>query len=105
MRDAVVVLIVLAAGTYAMKSAGPLLLGGRRLPPPVQTVVDLLPAALLAALAAVSTLGDGRALVLDARAVGMLAAGVALARRVPFVLVIVIASAATAATRLVSEGG
>ncbi|MGB3733505.1 MAG: AzlD domain-containing protein [Ilumatobacter sp.] len=101
MNDAMVVLVVLASGTFLLKAAGPLLLGARRLPSGVQTVVDLLPAALLASLAIVSTLGDGRSLVLDARVVGLVVAGVALWRRAPFVLVIVLASAATAITRIV----
>lgn len=100
MSDAVVVLVVMTLGTYALKSAGPLLLGARRLPPGVQVLVDLLPAALLAALAVVSTVGDGSRLVLDARLAGLIVAGVALWRRAPFVVVIVLASLATAGARL-----
>ena len=103
MSDGSIVLGVLAVGTFALKSAGPMLLGARRLPVRLQDVVDLLPAALLAALAIVSTLGDGRSVVLDARIVGLVVAGVALWRRAPFVVVIVLASAATAATRAVTE--
>ena len=99
MTSATLVLVVLAAGTYALKAAGPLALGDRRLPTRVQVLVDLLPAALLAALAIVSTVADGRAVVLDARVVGMFVAGVALWRRAPFVVVIIVASAATAAVR------
>jgi uncharacterized membrane protein len=99
--DATIVLIVLAAGTYVLKSAGPLVLGARSLPIRVQQLIDLLPAALLAALAVVSTMGDGAAIVIDARLVGLVVAGLALWRRVPFVVVILLASAATALTRLV----
>lgn len=99
MSDAQQVLVVLALGTYALKAAGPLLLGDRRLPHTVQAVVDLLPAALLAALAIVSTLGSGQAVVVDARLVGLVVAGLALWRRAPFVVVIVVASAATALAR------
>ena len=101
MSDATVVLIVMTIGTFALKSAGPLVLGDRMLPLRIQQVVGLLPAALLAALTIVSTVGDGRAIVLDARLVGLLVAGLALWRRLPFVVVIVLASAATALTRLV----
>lgn len=100
MSDATVVLIVMTIGTFAMKAAGPLLLGARELPAGLQRVVDLLPAALLAALAAVSTLGDGQHLVIDARLGGVIAAGVALWRRAPFVVVIIVASAVTALIRL-----
>ena len=99
MSDATVVLILMTLGTFALKSAGPLVLGNRALPLRVQQLVDLLPAALLAALAIVSTVGDGRAIVLDARVVGLLVAGLALWRRAPFVVVVVAASAATALVR------
>lgn len=102
MSDATVVLILMTLGTFALKSAGPLVLGDRALPLRVQQLVDLLPAALLAALAIVSTVGDGRAIVLDARVVGLLVAGVALWRRAPFVVVVVAASAATALVRFVA---
>ena len=101
MSDATVVLIVMTVGTFVLKSAGPLVLGDRSLPVRLQYVVDLLPAALLAALAVVSTVGNGREIVVDARLVGVVVAGVALWRRLPFVVVIVLASAATALTRFI----
>jgi branched-subunit amino acid transport protein len=100
--NATIVLIVMTVGTFALKSAGPLVLGDRSLPLRVQRAVDLLPAALLAALTVVSTMGDGREIVVDARLVGLVVAGIALWRRLPFVVVIVVASAATAFTRLIS---
>ena len=102
MSDATIVLIVMTVGTFALKSAGPHVLGDSSLPIRVQQVVDLLPAALLAALTMVSTVGDGSEIVIDARLVGLIVAGVALWRRLPFVVVIVLASAATALTRLIS---
>ena len=101
MSDASVVLIVMTIGTFALKSAGPLLLGNRDVPVRVRRLIDLLPAALLAALAVVATFGDGAALVVDARAAGLMAAGVALWRRAPFVVVVVVAAAVTALVRLV----
>ena len=102
MNDATLVLIVMTIGTFALKSAGPLVLGDRALPLRVQQVVDLLPAALLAALTIVSTVGDGRAVAIDARLVGLVVAGLALWRRLPFVVVIIVASGATALARLIS---
>ncbi len=102
MSTTVIVLAGLSAGTYALKSAGPLLLGGRALPATLDRVSRLLPAALLTALVMVSTVSDGRSLTLDARAVGVLAAGVALRFRAPFVMVVVVAVAVTAALRSVS---
>lgn len=103
MNDATVVLIIMSVGTFAMKSAGPLLLGSRALPGQVQRVVDLLPAALLAALAAVSTVGRGQEIVIDARLVGVIVAGIALWRRAPFVVVVIVASASTAAVRVLAS--
>lgn len=102
MSDATVVLIVMSVGTFALKSAGPLVLGDRSQPLRMRQVVDLLPAALLAALAIVSTVGDGREITLDARLVGLVVAGIALWRRLPFVVVIVLASCATALVRLLA---
>ena len=102
MNAATAVLAIMTVGTFVLKSAGPLALGDRALPVRVQRVVDLLPAALLAALALVSTVGDGQEIVIDARLVGLIVAGLALWRRAPFVVVILLASAATAITRLVS---
>jgi len=100
--DATIVLVVLAAGTYLLKAAGPLVIGDRELPAALRQTVDLLPAALLAALVLVSTVGDGQSIVIDARVVGLGVAALALARRAPFVLVVILASAATALVRLIS---
>jgi branched-subunit amino acid transport protein len=99
--EATIVLIVMMLGTFALKSAGPLVLGDRALPLGMQHVIALLPAALLAALAIVSTVGNGSEIAVDARLVGLVVAGIALWRRLPFVVVIVVASAATAFTRLI----
>lgn len=99
MSAAWVVILGLAAGVYVFKAAGPVLLGGRQLPALLATAAALLPAALLGALVAVSTLADGRALHPDARLVGVGAAAVALWRRQSFVVVVVVAAAATAAAR------
>ncbi len=92
-------ILALAAGTYALKAAGPVLLGGRTLPPVVGGVLALLPAALLAALIAVSTFDGGRELVLDARAVGIGVAVIAVWRRAPFLVVVLAAAIAAALAR------
>ena len=102
MSAATSVLIIMTIGTYALKSAGPLVLGDRSMPVRIQPIVDLLPAAQLAAMAVVSTVGDGEQITIDARLVGLVVAGLALWRRAPVVLVIVLASAATSLTRLVA---
>jgi branched-subunit amino acid transport protein len=99
MSPAVVVIIGLGIGTYALKAAGPLLLGGRRLPERVERVARLLPAALLASLVVVSAVAADRALALDARLAGVVAAGVALRVRAPFIVVVAVAVAVTGGLR------
>ena len=94
-------LVVLAVGlaTVAIKAAGPVLLGGRALPPRAAGVIALLAPALLAALVAINTFGDERALTVDARLAGVAAAGVAIWRRAPLLLVVVLAASVTALIR------
>ncbi len=100
MTDAWLVVAVVGVGTIAIKAAGPVLLGGRPLPQRGRDVIALLAPALLAALVATSTLADGQALVLDARIIGVAAAGVLLLLRAPVLLVVIIAAAAAAVARL-----
>ena len=100
MTDVWIVVGVVGLGTVAIKGAGPVLLGGRALPDRLTAVVDLLAPALLAALVAVQTFGDGRALVIDERILGVAAAGIALWRKAPLLLVVVIAAVVTALARL-----
>lgn len=94
--------VVLALATAALKLAGPLSLGGRPLPRRALTVVELLASALLAALVVVETFGKGRSLTLDARALGVAFAAVALWRRAPMTVVVLGAAAVTAIARLVT---
>jgi branched-subunit amino acid transport protein len=100
-NDAWLVVVLCGAATMMIKAAGPLLLGGRELPPRVADVIVLLGPALLAALVAINTFGDGRSLTLDARALGVAAAGLAVWRKAPLLLVVVIAAAVTALARAV----
>ena len=96
----VLVLVCCGVGTIALKGAGPLLLGGRPLPPRLRSVVALAGPALLAALVATSTLGQGSSLSIDARLVGLGVAAVAIRLHAPALLVIVLAAAATALVRV-----
>lgn len=97
---ATLTIIFLALGTYGLKALGPLILGGQRQPPTmVDRLAHLLPAPLLAALVVTSTVVTGREWVIDARLVGVVVAGLALWRRLPFVAVVVLAAVATATTR------
>jgi hypothetical protein len=94
------VVAVVGVATMAIKAAGPVLLGGRPLPPRVLAVVRLLAPALLAALVVVQTFAVGDGLVVDERLVGVATAAVALWLRAPFLVVVVIAAAVTALLRL-----
>jgi hypothetical protein len=95
---ATVVLAGLAAGTFVLKSAAPLLIGGRTFPR-LARLANLLPAALLASLVIVSAFSQQRSITIDARGAGLLAAMIALLRRAPFVVVVLVAAATTAAVR------
>jgi branched chain amino acid efflux pump len=99
MSDAWLVVVLVGAATVALKSAGPVLVGGRELPPLVAGFVALLAPALLAALVAVQVFAGDRELVLDARVVGLVAAGLALVARAPILVVVVAAAVATALAR------
>jgi branched-subunit amino acid transport protein len=90
---------LVGVATIAIKGAGPVLLGGKPLPPRIGRVIGLLAPALLAALVAISTFGGDRALVLDERAVGVGAAAIAVALKAPPLLVVVVAAVDTAVTR------
>lgn len=90
----------LVVGTYALKLAG-LAVPQRVLDHPfTRRVSDLIPVALLGALVAVQVLADGSDLVLDARAVALLAAAGMLALRMSFLPVVVGAALVAAVVRL-----
>jgi len=99
MSDAWLVVGLVGAGTIALKSAGPLLLGGRELPSRVMGVLALLAPSLLAALIVTNTLGGDRAIELDARAAGLAAACAALLLRAPLLVVVAAAAAVAAGVR------
>jgi branched chain amino acid efflux pump len=91
---------VVGAATIAIKGAGPLVFAGRPLPQPVVAVMPLLAPCLLAALVVGQTVGDGRALVVDARLAGVAAAGVALLLRAPLLVVLGAAAGVAAVARV-----
>jgi branched-subunit amino acid transport protein len=92
---------VLAVATATIKAAGPVLLGGRELPEAAMGVISLLAPALLGALVVTQTFaGEGRHLVLDARAAGVAAAGVALWLRASMLVAMIVAALVAALVRL-----
>ncbi len=95
-------ILATAAGCYLLKLAG-LWVPERVLDHPLMArVSDLLPVALLAALAAVQTVAAGDTLVLDARVAGVAVAAVALLLRAPFLVVVAAAAATAAVLRLMT---
>ena len=94
-----VTIVAVALASAAIKAAGPVLVGGRELPPRMISIVALLAPALLAALVVTETFGEERHLVLDERAIGVAVAGVALALRVPVLGAVALAAATTALVR------
>jgi branched-subunit amino acid transport protein len=102
-NEAWIAIAGLTAGTVVIKAAGPLLAGGREMPPPVNAVISLLAPALLTALVVVQTLGGSeRGITLDARAAGIAAAAVAVLLRLPMVAIVVLAAGVAALVRLVT---
>lgn len=94
------VVAAVGASTVAIKALGPVFLGGHPLPTRLTGVVELLAPALLSALVVTQALASGRSIAPDARLVGVAAAVVALWLRAPVLVVLVVAAAATAVTRL-----
>jgi branched-subunit amino acid transport protein len=93
-------ILVACVGCYLLKLAG-LSLPQRVLEhPTVERVADLIPVALLAALVAVQVFASGTTLTLDARALGLAFAVVALLLRAPFLVVVVGAAVVAALARL-----
>ncbi|MEU6345833.1 AzlD domain-containing protein [Streptomyces sp. NPDC046977] len=91
-----------AFGCYAMKLLGLSVPAGFLERPLVRRLAALLPIALLAALTALQTFGQGRTLVLDARGAGLAAAAVALLLRAPFLVVVAVAVVVTGSLRAVT---
>lgn len=93
-----------SAIAFALKLVGYLVPARWTRHPRVATTSALLPVCLLAALVVVQTFTQGHHLKLDARAVGLAAAAVALVLRAPFLVVVFVAAAAAAATRALGWG-
>lgn len=84
---------------YLAKLAGYLAPHGWLERPRVSRVAALVTVALLSTLVAVQTLASGRTLVLDSRLAAVTVAAIALWRRLPFIVVVVLAAAVAAGLR------
>ncbi|MEY2441776.1 MAG: hypothetical protein QOJ46_1202 [bacterium] len=85
--------------TALIKGFGPVTIGGRELPAWSAGVIGLMAPALLAALVAVSSLTDGRALAVGPQTAGVAAAGIALWRGANVLVGVVVAVVVTAGVR------
>ncbi len=94
-----VTIVAVAIASAAIKAAGPVLVGGRDLPPRIVSVIALLAPALLTALVITETFSEDRHYVLDEKALGVAVAGVALALRAPVLLAVALAALTTALIR------
>jgi uncharacterized membrane protein len=94
-----VTIIAVALASAAIKAAGPVLVGGRELPPRAVAVIALLAPALLSALVITETFGDDGRLVFDERAAGVAVAAVALVLRAPVLVAVALAALTTALVR------
>jgi hypothetical protein len=99
MTAAWIAIVAVGLATVALKGAGPVAFAGRPLPRAISVVMPLLAPCLLAALVVGQTIGDGRAVVVDARLAGVAAAAVALALRAPLLVVLAVAAGVAAAAR------
>jgi branched-subunit amino acid transport protein len=96
----VAAVLILAAGTFAIRLAGPLLRDRFTLPERVREILSASATVLLLALVAVSALTNGKQFGGWALALGVVVGGVAAWRKLPFIVVIVLAAATTAGLRL-----
>lgn len=93
-------ILVAAAIAFGLKLAGHLVPATLLDGPRVRRITGALPIALLAALVATQAFtGPGGAFVIDARAVAVGVAVVALALRAPFIVVVVLGAATAAVLR------
>lgn len=99
MSEAWAVVLFAGLASMALKSAGPVAIGGRPLPQRVMGVVGSLAPALLAALVATQTVATGRDLVVDERMLGVAVAAVLIWRKAPVLVVVVAAALVTALAR------
>ena len=97
-----VLVIATIVGCYLLKLAGYLVPAKALDHPRVRRTVELLPVALLAALVVVEALANGRHLQFDGpRLAGVGAGAIAVWRRAPFLVVVVVAAVVAALLRVI----
>jgi branched-subunit amino acid transport protein len=92
---------VVGVANFAIKAAGPVLLGGRQLPRLVVDVIALLASAILAALVVVGTFSEDGSLSVDAQTAGVAVAGAAFLARLPMLVAIALGAVTAAVLRAI----
>jgi branched-subunit amino acid transport protein len=92
---------VVAVANFAIKAAGPVLLGGRQLPRLVVDVIALLASAILAALVVGGTFSEDGSLSVDAQTAGVAVAGAAFLARLPMLVAIALGAVTAAVLRAI----
>jgi branched-subunit amino acid transport protein len=99
-------LLVFSVGNLATRALGMFVLGGRIGPDSRWAkLMMLVPIAVVAAVFAAQTFTSRDHIVLDARVLGVAAASMAVWRKAPMVVVVVVAAGTTAAVRALNLGG
>jgi branched-subunit amino acid transport protein len=93
-------IVVLAAGTYVFRLAGPALRDRLEIPERLRELLAAATAVLLVALVASAALTEDQGFAGWSRPAGVLVAGVLALRRAPFPVIVVAAAATTALLRL-----
>jgi branched-subunit amino acid transport protein len=93
--------IWLSIGAYAFKMLGFVVVGSRKLPNVLAQCLMLIPAALLGAMVFNGTFTDAQSIAVDERAIGLIVAIIAAWRKLPLIVVVVLAAATTALLRAI----
>jgi len=93
-------LLMLSAGTFAFRFAGPVLRQRIAFPPRAGRLLEAAAVVLLAALVATTALTEGHGFSGLARPAGVLVGGILAWRKAPFLVVVLAAAATTAVLRL-----
>ena len=99
MSDPWLAVFIIGAAAMVMKATGPVVVGGRELPPRVAELVAALAPALLAAFVVTGTFASERSLVFDERALGLGAAAVCMWLKTPLLVAVAAAALVTALAR------
>lgn len=94
------VVLIIAAGTFAFRLAGPLLRDRITLPDKVNELMSAAATVLLVALVATATFTSNRQFAGWALPIGVAVGGVAAWRKAPFAVVVILAAVTTAGLRL-----